>query len=179
MPEQPRDWERELADIDKVIASGGTPAPAGKPAPRAAGVPPSAAPVRASSGKAAVLGTWFRVVLAASLLSALVVWPFPKWCGGGLALFLASCGLGVITSLWATGASWSHRRGFAHVLGLLTLGGTLVLAGLEVLPRIGYAKEARTWLCAVQTPALPAATAPAPAVTPTSVPAAAGAPQTP
>ena len=40
MSEQPRNWDRELADIDKVIAKGSVPAAGGSvPAARGTGVP--------------------------------------------------------------------------------------------------------------------------------------------
>lgn len=163
MSEKPRDWDRELADIDKIIATG-APAPSATPAARGSAAP--AAPVaqaaaRPSGGKAAIAGTWFRVVLALALLAALIVWPFAKWCGTGLMLYLGATALGVVTSIWAIAASWQHRRGFAHLLGVVTLFSTLVLGALELLPRIGYARATATWLCTVESPVV---------VTPSSAP---------
>jgi hypothetical protein len=164
------DFDRQMAEIDRIMAQGGAakppaaPAKAGgspAPAPTAAAAPRASAPPASGGGKLAVVATWFRLVLAGALLAAIAVWPFANYCGRGLMLYLGAIGLLVITSLWALAASWTHRRGLAHVLGLCTLGGALYFGAAEVLPRTGYAKETRTWLCE-------AVIAPAPAAVPAS-----------
>lgn len=193
MADQLNDFDRQMAEIDKIMASGGgaksAPAPAkagapAAPAPASAPASRASAPAAPRSGKVAVLATWFRLLLAGALLAAIAVWPFANYCGSGLMLYLGAVGLLVVTSIWALGASWSHRRGFAHVLGLCTLGGALFYGAAEVLPRTGYAKVTRTWLCEAPAapapaavPANPSSAAPAPAMNaPTPAPTAAPSP---
>ncbi len=165
MTEQPRDWDRELADVDRAIAKQGSAGPGGAlpagPAP-ATRVPivPSAHPVR----KRSVALTWFWVALAVALGVALAVWPYQRGCGLQLSFFLGAAAVTAIIARLGALASWSHRRGFAHVLSLLVILWVGFVALREVLPRVGYAKVSRNWMCeAAPTVAAPAAPAPAPA----------------
>ena len=152
MSEQPRDWDRELSDIDRVIAKQGsapstgpapTPAIARPAGPVAPGGPVGPVPVRRRS----VALTWFWVALAVALAVALGIWPYRRECGLQLFFYLGAAGVAVVVGLLAALASWSHRRGVAHVLALLTLVWAGVVVTHEVLPRIGYAKVDRTWTC--------------------------------
>jgi hypothetical protein len=165
MSEQPRNWDRELADIDRAIAKQGDVPPAGAPAPRDR-VPVPAAPVRRRS----VALTWFWVGLALALAAALLIWPYQRGCGLQLMFYLGAAGVTAVIALLGALASWSHRRGFAHVLSLLVLlwAGAVVLR--EVLPRVGYARTNLTWMCAsVPTAPAPQTTAPGkPAPQPTA-----------
>jgi hypothetical protein len=147
MSDQPRDWDRELADIDRLMAKqGGAPAggmaPAPVPTPRGAPVP-GPAPVRRRS----VALTWFWVGLAVALGAALVLWPYQKACGLQLFFFLGAAGVTLIVGALGAINSWAHRRGFAHMLSLLVMLWAGVVAARETLPRVGYAKDARTWTC--------------------------------
>jgi hypothetical protein len=157
MTEQPRDWDKELANIDRVLAKQSSAAPpvaSGRPAPAPASIP---TPARRS-----VALTWFWVALGLALAVALPIWPYEKTCGLRLFFFLGAVGITIIVGVLAALASWAHRRGFAHVLSLIVLGWASVLAAREVLPRIGYAKQTSTWMCRVEPPA-PQPTAPQPA----------------
>jgi putative flippase GtrA len=53
--------------------------------------------------------------------------------------------------VWSAVWTWRHRASQAHVLSLLLVVWGLVLAGLEVLPRVGYAfptvAHPATWMC--------------------------------
>jgi len=175
MSDQPRDWDRELADIDRLVAKQGA-APAGgtTPAPTTprGPVPPSPAPVRRRS----VAVTWFWVALAVALAAALVIWPYQKACGLQLFFFLGAAGVTVIVGCLGAVNSWAHRRGLAHILSLLVILWAGIVAAREMLPRVGYAKVAQTWTCA----AIPA-TAPAqtPQTAPSSQPTPTPAGQTP
>ncbi len=148
MNEQPRNWDRELADIDKVIAqegsvpatSGAGPTPAGR-----AGALPGAAPVRRRS----VALTWFWVLLALALALALPLWPYERSCGLKLMFFMGAAGVTALAGLLAALASWAHRRGLAHVLSLAVIGWAAVMGLREILPRVGYARTVRTWTCEV------------------------------
>jgi hypothetical protein len=158
MTDQPRDWDRELADIDRVISKGGTPAPAGPGSPPPAVRPPAGGPpvVRRRS----VALTWFWVLLAVALAAALAIWPYQRGCGLQLFFYLGAAGVTALAALMGALASWSHRRGFAHVAALLVLVWATFVALREVLPRVGYARTSRTWMCEALAPA-PAGTAPA------------------
>jgi hypothetical protein len=161
MSDQRRDWDRELADIDRLVAkqtgapAGGTAAPAARP------VPPGLVPARRH-----VALTWFWVALALGLSLALVIWPYQRACGLQLFFYLGAVGVTGLVGLLGALASWSHRRGFAHVLSLLVILWAGVVGLREALPRVGYAKASRTWMCeAAPVPATsgtPGSAAPAP-----------------
>ena len=158
MSEQPRNWDRELADIDKVIAKGSVPGSGSVPAPGGRGpVVPVGAPVPRRS----VALTWFWVVLAVALAVALPLWPYQRSCGLQLMFFMGATGVTALIGLLGALASWSNRRGFAHVVSLAVILWSAVIGLREVLPRVGYAKTTRTWTCEA-TPAAPAQQAPAP-----------------
>jgi hypothetical protein len=157
MSEQPRNWDRELADIDKVIAKGSVPAAGGSgPAARGSGVPVGAPVPRRS-----VALTWFWVLLAVALAAALPLWPYQRSCGLQLMFFLGATGVTALIGLLGALASWAHRRGFAHVVSLGVILWSSAIGLREVLPRVGYAKTTRTWTCEAA-PAGPAPLAPAP-----------------
>ena len=147
----PRNWDKELADIDKLMAAdrspGSTvPAKAGEGAGRPAPSRP-AAPTGAVTRPRDTIGIWFRALLGILGAAALAYWPYDKGCGSMLYVYLAGVaavmGIGAYTMRYA----WTHRRGVAHVVGLLVLLAGLSLAALEILPRTGYAAVTRTWTC--------------------------------
>ncbi len=157
--EPPRDWDKELAAIDKLIATGAggapaAPAPAGKrgaaPAPPAGG-----GQVGPVGGRRASFLTWFRVILGVLLGAALTQWPYEKGCGLPLFGYLGGVGALVAVSLSGMASSWRTRSAFANVLSVGLLFWGTALAAMEVLPRIGYAKHTATWLCETR-PAQPA-----------------------
>jgi hypothetical protein len=147
MSEGPRDWDKELAAIDKVIArSPASPPGAAQPATRPTGAvagPPAPRPV----SRGAALATWLRVILGLTLAAAMTQWPYAHDCGLNLFLYLGAAGVVVVAGLWSSISSWYRRLGWAHALSLLVVlwGGYLTLS--EVLPRIGYAKHIAFWTC--------------------------------
>ena len=158
MSEQPRNWDRELADIDKVIAKSGVPAGGSVPAP--AGRGPAVlggAPVPRRS----VALTWFWVLLAVALAAALPLWPYQRSCGLQLIFFMGATGVTALIGLLGALASWANRRGFAHVVSLAVILWSAAIGLREVLPRVGYAKTTRTWTCEAA-PTAPVQQAPAP-----------------
>ena len=152
MTEQPRNWDKELADIDKVIAR--QPAPA--PAPAAGAGKPITPPQRRFLAL-----TWFWTGLAVILAVALPLWPNDKSCGLRLVFYLGAAGMALLMGVLGALASWSYRRGLAFVLSLVAILWAGVLATREILPRVGYAKQELHWGC----PEEPPAAAPAPAPT--------------
>jgi hypothetical protein len=155
---EPRNWDRELADIDHAIAKQGSapvPAPVPPPVPGARPTAPAAGPVRRRS----VALTWFWVLLAVALAVALLVWPYQRACGLQLIFYLGAAAVTAVIAVLGAVASWSHRRGLAHVVSLAVLLVAGFVALREVLPRVGYARTSRTWMCPTE-PAAPARTSP-------------------
>ena len=154
MSDQPRDWDRELAEIDKAIAKMPTPPgpPAGvtrgtaAPAPVPAGA--AASPVRRRDRAA----TWLWIVLGLALAVALPLWPYPAACGAGLFGYLAVIAVLVISAVLGLRASWRSRQGKANALAVLLLVWGLALAAMTILPRIGYARASATWMCPAGAP---------------------------
>ena len=157
----PRDWDKELADIDKLIATGAGDipesrlparrgeAPAGRraePAPQAGGTP-------AISDRRALLVTWVMFLLTTLLGVGLWQWPYQRSCGLPLYGYLGAVGTFGLAALWTTGWSWRTRRTVVHFLSIGLLGCACFLGLREVLPRIGYAKRAATWQCTTPAPA--------------------------
>ena len=94
MSDPPKDWDKELAKIDRAMArmprAGADPAPARKPPGAAvARVPPASA---THVGPRATTTTWLRVLLVLTLALAMPLWPYPKGCGVGLYAYLAAAG---------------------------------------------------------------------------------------
>ncbi|HEY7682876.1 MAG TPA: hypothetical protein VH879_09555 [Gemmatimonadales bacterium] len=150
MTEQPRDWDRELADIDKIIAR----QPAQVPPPAAASGP-SPAPTRggpAPAGRLAVFATWLRVLLGLAVAIGITQWPYPNACGLNLAVYLGAILTVIVAGLWSAISSWERRLGVAHTLSLIVFLWGVILAAREVLPRVGYAKHTRAWTCSVAGP---------------------------
>lgn len=152
MTDQPRNWDREMADIDRTIAKqgsvppGSVPPPA--PVPRGGGLILPPAPRRRS-----VVLTWFWVSLSLALAAALAIWPYQRACGLQLIFFLGAAGVTALIGVLGALASWSHRRGFAHLLALLVIAWAAAVALREVLPRVGYAKTSLPWMCPAEAPA--------------------------
>lgn len=156
MSDQSRDWDRELANIDKAIAKQG-PTPAG-----AAPGPPASTRGPAAPRRRSVALAWFWVLLSVALAAALPLWPYEKSCGLQLFFFLGAAGVTMVVGLLGAISSWAHRRGFAHLLALTVLAWAGIMAVREVLPRTGYAKQSRTWMCPSGGPTVAPAPAPAP-----------------
>jgi hypothetical protein len=158
---EPRNWDKELADIDRVIDK--EPAPAGTPARQ----PPSGSPPvgRGFVATGSVAMTWFWAVLALLLAVALPLWPYGKECGLQLFFYLGAATLALLAGAAGAVSSWATRRGLPHVLSLAVVVWTGALGAREVLPRTGYAAQSKAWLCpATPEPAPPAGEArPAPA----------------
>jgi hypothetical protein len=154
MTEEPRNWDKELAEIDKAIAR--QPAPAPAPAGGAPGSPSS------QPSRRFVALTWFWTVLALVLAVALPLWPNDKSCGLRLVFYIGAAGIALLMGVLGALSSWSYRRGLAHLLSLLAIAWAGIMAAREILPRTGYARQELQWTCP-EAPAAPAPTEPAPA----------------
>ena len=149
MNEQPRDWDKELADIDRAIEKAPPPgAPGRAPAlpPGPAGTP-AKGPSLPAAAKRSVAMTWFWVVLAVLLAAALPLWPYSNQCGRQLFFYLGAAALALLAGVAGAVSSWATHRGLAHMLSLAVVIFAAVMGAREVLPRVGYASQTKAWLC--------------------------------
>ena len=126
MTEEPRNWDKELADIDRAISR----QPAATPP---AGGGPALSPTR----RRFVALTWFWTGLAVALALGLAIWPYDKLCGIRLIFFLFAAGLALLMAFLGALASWAHHRALAHVLSLAGDRVGAAVVAREVLPRTG------------------------------------------
>ncbi len=163
-----RNWEAELAKIDKQLASvsdeallaeSKAAAPA-KTAGRTVAAPMVAAPARSGAGAASAglsapaAGAWrgwVKVAIAVGAAAGLMFWPWPAACGGPLIGFTAATGAVALLGVWSAVGTWRHRLGLAHVASLLVVVWGLALGAREILPRAGYAiptaERSAGWRC--------------------------------
>ncbi len=152
MNEEPRNWDKELGDIDKAIARQPVPAPA---------PPPEVTNPATQPPRRFVALTWFWTALALVLAVALPLWPNDKSCGLRLVFYIGAAGIALLMGVLGALSSWSYRRGLAHLLSLLVIVWAGIMAAREILPRSGYARQELQWGC----PQEPPAAVPAPAPT--------------
>jgi hypothetical protein len=142
------DWDKEMKKIDKqlesisddaLISTSGAKAPAEK------------ARVAEVQRTTTTFGVFARLVLAVILGLAMLFWPYSVRCGPGLFAYLFASTMVGVAGVWSAVWTWRHRAAQAHVLSLLLVIWGLVLAGLEILPRTGYAapttQHPATWMC--------------------------------
>jgi hypothetical protein len=103
----------------------------------------------AGPGKYARVFTWARLALGLALGAAMTQWPYTHGCGVPLFAYLFGVLAVLIAALWSSVSSWRTRSAVAHFLSLALFVWGGFLAAREVLPRIGYAKQAAAWVCAV------------------------------
>jgi hypothetical protein len=150
-----RDWEAEMRKIDEQMARAAkNPAPAASAAPAAR--PSAGVGAFASAGAAPLPETkgwavYLRLTLAVALGVGIIFWPYAARCGLGLAGYLGAVSAVVVSGVWSAIWTWRHRAARAHLLSLLLVLWGLVLAGIDVLPRTGYAVPTEThpagWRC--------------------------------
>jgi hypothetical protein len=157
-----RDWEKEMAKIDRQLASipdealapqaparGQSTAPLARPAASAA--PGAAARPADRVGRFHTLGLVARLALVVALGVGVAFWPYVAQCGLGLAGYLGAVTMVAVGGVWTAVVSWRRRAAWAHVVSLLLIMWGASLAALEVLPRVGYARASldhpAVWLC--------------------------------
>ncbi len=147
-----RDWDREMAEVDKLLKKlpeadptlgrGAPTVPRAYPA-QAGGYP--AAAVGGPASARARLTTWFRVGLGVLLGVGMLVWPYSHVCGANLFLYLTGVLTLIVAGAWGATSSWKRRMGLAHVLSTLVLLWGAVLATNVVRSRIGDGRA--IWFC--------------------------------
>jgi hypothetical protein len=132
-----RNWEKELAKIDKQLESVSDEQIFPKSAAKTTSQQQQ---VVEKQSRTSTLGVMLRLLLAVALGVGMIFWPYQARCGLGLLGYLlavvAVTGAGLWSAVWA----WRHRAGKAHVLSLLITVWGAILGAQEILPRIGYAK---------------------------------------
>jgi hypothetical protein len=159
-----RDWDKELAKVDKQLASLSDDALAGPPptAPAKGGKAAKQSAAAAVPSEPRTTSAWAvyaRLLLAVALGVAITVWPYDARCGLGLVGYLGAVTAVTASGLWASVWTFRHRAGKSHALSLLVVLWGLVLGAMDVLPRIGYGKpDSRhlgTWSCPADLPPVP------------------------
>jgi hypothetical protein len=170
-----RDWEKELAKIDKQLSSlpdealmQAAPEKPAKAATRGARAA-APAPTQTEPRQTTSFGVFARLTLALAVGVAMVFWPYPSRCGLGLIGYLGAVGVMTAGGVWASIWTWRHRASRAHLLAMAITVWGVVLGSLEILPRIGYAfptdKHPAAWSCSavpVKPQPIPAQPAPVP-----------------
>lgn len=186
-----RNWEQELAKIDKQLASvsdeellAQSAQPAAPPrAPLATTAPKASAPAPVKAGKPAVASAvpsgrtwvaWAQLTVAVAAGVGLWFWPWTTRCGLNAMTFTAATGGVTLLGLWSAVGSWRHRQAYAHVLSFAVMIWGLVLGAREVLPRMGYAiptfDRPGAWSCEAAPASLPGVQPGLPAPQPTNGP---------
>jgi hypothetical protein len=149
----PRDWDKELAEIDRLIAKQPVAGGAGPVAGSAGAAPPPARRAAAPEGSPPVrtgrtiLTAWIRVLLGVVVAAGVARWPYTHACGAALYGYVAAAGGVAVVGLWGVATTWRRRMGLAHTLSLLVTLWGAVLVGKAVLERTGYVKVSSTWAC--------------------------------
>ena len=149
-----RDWDREMSEVDKLLAKlpdadptlgRGVPTVPVSPKTPGGGVSPGAVPTGPARGRAWIT-TWLRVGLGIALGVGMLVWPYTHACGLKLVFYLVGATAVTIAGVWSALTSWKRRLGIAHTLSIMLIIWGLALAGQQLLPRF-YGKTPVPFLC--------------------------------
>ena len=139
-----RDWDKELAKIDKQLESVSD----AQLFPEAKGAAPAQkAQVAAERATTRSWPAILRLAISVALGVGILFWPYLNRCGLGLAGYLVAVTAVAASGVWSAVWTWRHRAGRAHALSILLIVWGLVLGAQEILPRIGYAKQSLSWAC--------------------------------
>lgn len=139
-----RDWDKEMAKIDKQLESASD---AQLFPEKKAASPAQKTQVAADRAEAKSWPAIVRLALSVALGVGILFWPYANRCGLGLSGYLIAVTAVAVSGVWSAVWTWRHRAGRAHALSILLMAWGLVLGATEILPRIGYAKQALTWSC--------------------------------
>jgi cation transport ATPase len=143
-----KDWDRELAKIDKQLESVSDEQLFPK---SAAKTTPERQEIAEKQSRTSTLGVMVRLLLSVALGIGMIFWPYQARCGFGLLAYLFAVAVLIGAGGWSAVWAWRHRAGKAHVLSLLIVVWGTILGAQEVLPRLGYAKPTldhpSVWRC--------------------------------
>jgi hypothetical protein len=144
-----KDWEREMREVDRLLAK--LPTHETMPSPGGSGATLRRTPAAGTSAPLSYAGhrlaTWARVGLGLLVGIGMTQWPYTHGCGTRLFFYLTGVVAVLAAGIWSSLSSWRWRLGVAHILSQLLIIWGLVLAAREVLPRIGYAQTEALWVC--------------------------------
>jgi hypothetical protein len=132
-----RNWEKELAKIDKRLESASDEQLFPKSAAKTTSQEQA---IVGKQSRTSTLGVMMRLLLAVALGIGMIFWPYQSRCGLGLLGYLLAVVVLISAGTWSAVWSWRHRAGKAHVLSLLIMLWGAILGAQEILPRLGYAK---------------------------------------
>ena len=139
-----RDWDKEMAKIDKQLESVSD----AQLFPEKKGASPAqTTQVAADRAETKSWPAIVRLALSVALGVGILFWPYANRCGLGLSGYLIAVTAVAVSGVWSAVWTWRHRAGRAHALSILLMVWGLILGATEILPRIGYAKQALTWSC--------------------------------
>jgi len=150
-----RDWDREMREVDKLLAKlpdaeptlgRGVPTVPVSPRPGIGGVGASGAVHGGPARGRAWVTTWMRVGLSLALGVGMLAWPWPHPCGWGLVWYLIGATVVTVGGVWSALTSWKRRLGIAHTLSIILMIWGLALAGRQLLPRV-YGKTPVPFFC--------------------------------
>ena len=131
------DWDTELRKIEREY-SGLPPEPS--PSQQKAKREMERAAAERRAQRRGQLGVYVRLVPVLTLSGALLFWPYPTRCGTHLYAFLGAIGATALAGLWLVALTWKWRMPLTHALAMAIVAWGALVAGREVLPRVGYAR---------------------------------------
>jgi hypothetical protein len=145
---QERDWDKELAEVDRLLNQLPSHRDEQMAAQASKRAQPAARPATSAPDPGGGrIGTWARVGLGLLLGIGMPLWPYDHACGIKLFIYLGGVLTVVVAGVWSSMSSWKRRMGTAHLISqLLVIWGLVLTAGV-LLPRMGYAKTPATWFC--------------------------------
>lgn len=150
-----RDWDREMREVDKLLAklpdtdpalSRGVPTVPVSPRPAVGGGAGGAMPMPGPARGKAWVTTWMRVGLGLALAIGMLAWPYTHSCGLKLVFYLIGATTVTVAGVWGALSSWRRRLGWAHALSIVLIIWGLGLAGRQLLPRM-YGKQPIPFFC--------------------------------
>jgi hypothetical protein len=153
--EKERDWDKEMREVDKLLAKlpeadpplgRGVPTVPVTPRAPGAGAPGAETVHHGPARGRAWATTWLRVGLGVVLGVGMLVWPYTHACGLKLVFYLIGAATVSVAGVWSALTSWKRRLGIAHTLSIILIIWGLALAGRQLLPRF-YGKSPVPFFC--------------------------------
>ena len=153
-----RDWDREMREVDKLLAKlpeaeptlgRGVPTVPVSPRPAVGGAAGGAMSMPGPARGKAWVTTWMRVGLGLALAVGMLAWPYTHACGLKLVFYLIGATTVTVAGVWGALSSWRRRLGWAHALSIVLIIWGLGLAGRQLLPRM-YGKQPIPFFCPEQ-----------------------------
>lgn len=149
-----RNWDRELAKIDRLMGEDQPAADPKVPAKRDQANPADKQkPTAGGKGEVRATGPskpprlWLMTLAGLIGAIALFMWPYGTDCGLPLYVYIVGAFAVLGASLMTMRAAWQRHRGVAMLIGIITMLVALALMAAVILPRTGYAVVTLPWSC--------------------------------